>query len=254
MFRFDQGRPLRVQIHAAGSNNVESAQKCESRNAEWVNKIMSFISYSGHATDVVHESRESVCSGDDLSNQVDSGDDIFHDALSTLEHCAIVTPPDAMGTATSSLWETGLNSQGLDSTVQNPNHTEASVTFTSQTNTTFPDIAKIPLSGHDYVPSRGQEHPNLVDTWDSRGNIPAYHSELYSIVDYLRRSKISDLQDDPMSNIAPTSTKSTHLEGISSYLFSGDAATDCSDSSCHWSSHFIPPAAPPPTEEPGLEL
>lgn len=254
IFRFDQGRQLRVQIHAAGSNNAESAQNSQSRKAEYVNEIMSLISYSGHGTDVVHQSRESVCFRDEYLNQVDSGDDIFYDALSTVEHCEIITPPDVMETATSSFWETGLNTQGLNSEVQNPIHREASATFKSQKNTTLPDTATIPLCGHDYVLQRDQELPNLVDTLQSGGNIPAYQSEVYSIVDFLRRSKIGDLRDAPMPNTTPQSAKSTHFDGSSSYLFSGGTATDCFNSShCH-TSQFIPPAAPPPTEEPGLNF
>lgn len=251
MFRFDQGRHLRVPIHDAGSNNAESAQNSQSSKAEYVNEIMSFISYSGHGTDVLHQSREMVCSRDEYLNQVDSGDDIFYDALSTVEHCEIITPPDVMETATSPFWETGLNTRGLNSEVQNPIHREASATFKSQKNTTSPDSATFPLSGHDYVSQRDQELPNLVDTLQSACNIPAYQSEVYSIVDYLRRSKISDLRDAPMSNTTPKSAKSTHVEGSSSYLFSGVAATDCFDSSHHRTSQFIPPTAPPPTEEPG---
>lgn len=251
MFRFDQGRQLRVQIHAAGSNNAESAQNSQSRKAEYVNEIKSFISYSGHGTDVVHLSRENVCSREESLNQVDSGDDIFYDAQSTVEYCEIITPPDVMETATSSFWETGLNTGGLNSEVQNPIHREDSATFKSQKNITFPDTATFPLSGHDYVPQRDQELPNLVDTLQSGGNIPAYQSEVYSIVDFLRRSKIGDLRDAPMSNTTPKSGKSTHLDGSSSYLFSGEAATDYFNSSHHRTSQFIPPAAPPPTEEPG---
>lgn len=249
MFRFDQGRQLRVQIHAAGSNNAESAQNSQSSKAEYVSEIMSFISYPGQGTDVVHQSRESVCSRDEYLNQVDSGDDIFYDAQSTEEHCEIITPPDVMETATSSFWETRLNTRGLNSEVQSPIHREASATFKSQKNTTFPDTATFPLSGHDYVPQRDQELPNLADTLQSGGNIPAYQSEVYSIVDYLR--KISDLRDAPMSNTTPQSAKSTHVGGSSSYLFSGVAATDCFDSLHHRTSQFIPPTAPPPTEEPG---
>lgn len=251
MFRFDQGRRLRVQIHAAGSDDAETAQNSQSTKAECVNQIKSMISYSGHGTDVVHQSKESVCSIDDSLNQVDSGDDIFYDALSTVDHCEIITPPEVMETATLSCWETGFNTRGLNSEVQNPIHREASATFKSQKNTIFPDTATFPLPGHDYVPVRDQELPYPVDTLQSGGNIPAYQSEIYSIADYLRRSKTSDLRDAPMSNTTPKSAKSTHLEGSSSYLFSGAAFTDYSHSSRQQTSHVIPPAAPPPTEEPG---